>query len=623
MILIIIDAILIDLSLYLSFCIRFGIELPQEYMALYKKSYIIIIVINLLILLIFKQYNKIWRYANIKDILDLSFFISIGYVLSLLLLINIHVILPRSIYPLSWTLSIISLSMSRLLYRYYNDYKFYSNLSGKNLSFKNVLIIGGGSAGKILIDELKAHPELGKKPKAILDDDEYKYKRIISGVRVVGKLDDLKKVVNNYDIDEVIFAIPSAPKKILTKIVKLCSDIHIKLKTLPGIYELVDGSINVSNIHDVDISDLLGRDPVKLDLNEICGYIRGKKVMVTGGGGSIGSELCRQIANYSPSKLIILDIYENSMYDIQQELKRNKPELDLKCIVASIRDEKRIKAVFSECRPDIVFHAAAHKHVPLMEDNPQEAIKNNVYGTLNLAKYSNMYKVKRFVMISTDKAVNPTSVMGASKRICEMIVQTYDKISETEFVAVRFGNVLGSNGSVIPLFKKQIREGGPVTVTSEDIKRYFMTIPEAVQLVIQAGSMAKGGEIFVLDMGEPVKIIDLARQLISLSGFEPDIDIPIKITGLRPGEKMYEELLITDKNFDSTKHDKIFVEKPLPLDENIFKILETFKNKINSMSDGQVKDFIKLLVPEYHPDSGTDEGDKDNDIKDNKDIVSK
>lgn len=408
---------------------------------------------------------------------------------------------------------------------------------------------------------------------------------------------------NEKEIDEVIFAIPSAPKIVLKKVIDKCSEMRVKVKTLPAIYELVDGTISINSIRDVDINDLLGREPVKIDLEEISSYIKGKKVMVTGGGGSIGSELCRQIARFSPSRLIILDIYENNMYEVQQELKRKYPKLDIVCLVANIREEKKMNKIFSKYTPDIVFHAAAHKHVPLMEDSPHEAIKNNVYGTLNLVKVSDLYNVNRFVMISTDKAVNPTSVMGASKRICEMIVQEYDKRSKTEFVAVRFGNVLGSNGSVIPLFKKQIEESGPVTVTHEEVKRYFMTIPEAVQLVIQAGAMAKGGEIFVLDMGEPVKIIDLARTLIRLSGFELDVDIPIKIIGLRPGEKLFEELLISDDKYVSTKHEKIFIEKPVSVDYgNLILTLEKCKDKIDDMDEDEIREFIKSLVPEYNPD---------------------
>ncbi|AST58544.1 nucleoside-diphosphate sugar epimerase [Thermoanaerobacterium thermosaccharolyticum] len=594
----VIDMLLINASFFLAFLIRFNYAIPLQYLILYKKSFLIFTVINLFVLLLFKQYNKIWRYANLRDIVDIMIVITIGSSIFSLILFLFQLHLPRLVYILSWLLSVIFISLSRILYR---DYMGRTYKIKKNVVFKNVLIIGAGSAGQMLIRELKNHPELGKKPIAILDDDKNKLFRSIEGIPVIGKIEKLQDVVREKDIDEVIFAIPSASKALLRNVIEMCSEIHIKVKTIPGIYELVHEDVKINKIRDVDINDLLGRDPIKIDLNEISSYIKDKKILVTGGGGSIGSELCRQIARLNPSHLIIIDIYENNMYDIQQELLRNYPNLKMSCLVASIRDEKRLNNIFKEFKPDIVFHAAAHKHVPLMEDSPHEAVKNNVYGTLNLVRCANTYGVKRFVMISTDKAVNPTSVMGATKRICEMIIQSFDKVSKTEFVAVRFGNVLGSNGSVIPLFKKQIAEGGPVTVTHEDVKRYFMTIPEAVQLVIQAGAMANGGEIFVLDMGEPVKIIDLARDLIRLSGFEPDVDIPIKITGLRPGEKLFEELLMTDDKYTSTKHDKIFIEKPGFSDyDGLVLTLEKYKSKIDDMDTYEIKEFIKSIVPEYN-----------------------
>jgi FlaA1/EpsC-like NDP-sugar epimerase len=524
--------------------------------------------------------------------------ITIGSAVSSLILFLLQINLPRSIYPLSWLLNIILIISSRIFYRYIMSN---SKVKIKDVVFKNALIIGAGSAGQMLIRELKVHPEIGLKPVAILDDDRSKLFRSLEGVPIVGRIDDICKAIKENEIDEVIFAIPTAPNKLLKNVVNKLSELHMRAKTLPGIYELLNGKVSVKQIRDVDINDLLGRDPIKIDLDEMSSYIKGKRVMVTGGGGSIGSELCRQIAKFNPSNLIILDIYENNMYELQQELLRKYPHLRMTCLVASIRDEKKLNIIFKEYKPEIVFHAAAHKHVPLMEDNPQEAVKNNVYGTLNLVRCADLYNVKRFVMISTDKAVNPTSVMGATKRICEMIIQSFDKVSETGFIAVRFGNVLGSNGSIIPLFKKQIAEGGPVTVTHEDVKRYFMTIPEAVQLIIQVGLMAEGGEIFVLDMGEPVKIIDLARDLIRLSGFEPDMDIPIKITGLRPGEKLFEELLMTDDIYTSTKHDKIFIEKPVFDDYNgLMLALEKYKSKIDDMDNVEVKTILKFLVPEYN-----------------------
>lgn len=596
--LILIDALLINIAFFMAFFLRFDYRIVEPYFTLYKQSFIIFTLANIFTFIFFKQYHKIWRYVNLKDLIDLMVVITIGSAGSSLILFLLQIHLPRSIYPLSWLLNIILIISSRLFYRYIMSN---SKVKIKNIVFRNTLIIGAGSAGQMLIRELRAHPEIGLKPVAILDDDRSKIYRSMEGIPIVGTLDDIVKAVKENEIDEVIYAIPSASRTVLRKVIDSLSELHMKVKTLPGIYELVNGKVSVSQLRDVDINDLLGRDPIKIDLDEISSYIKDKKVMVTGGGGSIGSELCRQIAKFNPSHLIILDIYENNMYDIQQELLRKYPDLRMTCLVASIRDEKKLNIIFKEYKPEIVFHAAAHKHVPLMEDSPHEAVKNNVYGTLNLVRCANAYGVKRFVMISTDKAVNPTSVMGATKRICEMIIQSFDKVSETEFVAVRFGNVLGSNGSVIPLFKKQIAEGGPVTVTHEDVKRYFMTIPEAVQLVIQAGAMANGGEIFVLDMGEPVKIIDLARDLIRLSGFEPDVDIPIKITGLRPGEKLFEELLMTDDKYTSTKHDKIFIEKPGFNDyDGLVLTLEKYKSKIDDMDTYEIKEFIKSIVPEYN-----------------------
>jgi FlaA1/EpsC-like NDP-sugar epimerase len=598
LLLVLIDIFIINIAFFLAFLIRFDFDIPVQYIILYKQSFIVFTLSNIFTFIFFKQYHKIWRYVNLKDLIDLMVVITIGSAVSSLILFLLQIHLPRSIYPLSWLLNIMLVISSRIFYRYVMSN---SKVKIKNIVFKNTLIIGAGSAGQMLIRELKAHPEIGLKPVAILDDDKSKIYRSMEGVPIVGTLDDIIKAVKENEIDEVIYAIPSASKTVLRKVIDSLSELHMKVKTLPGIYELVNGKVSVNQIRDVDINDLLGRDPIKIDLDEISSYIKGKRVMVTGGGGSIGSELCRQIARFNPSHLIILDIYENNMYDIQQELLRKYPDLRMTCLVASIRDEKKLNIIFKEYKPEIVFHAAAHKHVPLMEDSPHEAVKNNVYGTLNLVRCANAYNVKRFVMISTDKAVNPTSVMGATKRICEMIIQSFDKISKTEFVAARFGNVLGSNGSVIPLFKKQIAEGGPVTVTHEDVKRYFMTIPESVQLVIQAGAMANGGEIFVLDMGEPVKIIDLARDLIRLSGFEPDVDIPIKITGLRPGEKLFEELLMTDDKYTSTKHDKIFIEKPGFSDyDGLILTLEKYKSKIDDMDTYEIKKFIKSLVPEYN-----------------------
>ncbi|HEY8420626.1 MAG TPA: nucleoside-diphosphate sugar epimerase/dehydratase, partial [Thermoclostridium sp.] len=456
-------------------------------------------------------------------------------------------------------------------------------------------------AGAMIAKEMELHTELNYRPVAFLDDSDYKKGKKVNGIPVLGGIDDVADVVERKSIDEIIIAIPSAKPAVLNRIYEQCVKTKCKVKILPSMSQLIDESIMLKRVKDVDIEDLLGREPIVVDLEGVAGYLSGKVVLVTGGGGSIGSELCRQIASFGPKKLIMLDNYENGLYDILNELTRKYPELDIIPVIANIREMDRLKEIFGEYRPNIVFHAAAHKHVPLMENNPEEAIKNNVFGTWNVAHCADMYNTDRFVLISTDKAVNPTNVMGATKRIAEMIIQALDKKSKTEFVAVRFGNVLGSNGSVIPLFKKQIEQGGPVTVTHPDVTRFFMTIPEAVQLVIQAGAMAEGGEIFVLDMGEPVKILDLAKNLIRLSGFEPYEDIDIEITGLRPGEKLYEELLLNEEGLKATKHNKIFIAKPLHIDyELLERELEILKQKVYKSSDSQeLKEYVKVIVPTY------------------------
>ena len=426
----------------------------------------------------------------------------------------------------------------------------------------------------------------------------------ILGIPVVGGKEKIISAISNYRIDEVILAMPSANREIQKDISDICSKLSMKIKIIPGMYELIDDQkLNIRDLRDVEIGDLLGRDEVKLDQEVLNGFLKDKTVLVTGGGGSIGSELCRQIAKFNPKKLIILDIYENNAYEIQMELVRHYKDLDLVVEIESIRDAERMDIIFGKYKPDVVFHAAAHKHVPLMENSSTSAIKNNVFGTLNVIRACDKNNVSRFVLISTDKAVNPTSVMGTTKRICEMLVQTYNEKSKTEFVAVRFGNVLGSNGSVIPLFINQIKEGGPVTVTHEDIIRYFMTIPEACQLVLQAGAIAKGGEIFILDMGEPVKILDLAKNLIRLSGYEPYKDIDIKITGLRPGEKLYEELLLNMENSVATDYEKIFIEKPIVHNVEALKDgLERLEKVKNTLDKKEITDILKDMVPTFKPD---------------------
>lgn len=461
------------------------------------------------------------------------------------------------------------------------------------------MIIGAGEAGAMVIKELQYHSELKSDPVVIVDDSRLKQRASLNGVPVKGGRDRIKELAEQYDIDEIIVAIPSASRRQISEILQICKETKCRLKTLPGVYELIDGKVTIKQIRDVSIEDILGREEVKLDTEKIAGYLKDETILITGGGGSIGSELCRQIAVFGPKKLIIFDIYENNAYELQNELMHTyQSKLDFEIVIGSIRDKERLREVFRKYSPGVVFHAAAHKHVPLMEDNPAEAVKNNVFGTLNVAQCADEFGVKKFVLISTDKAVNPTNIMGATKRLAEMLVQSMNKVSRTEYAAVRFGNVLESNGSVIPIFKKQIEQGGPVTVTHPEIIRYFMTIPEAAKLVVQAGAMAQGGEIFVLDMGEPVKIIDLARDLIRLSGFEPDIDIKIEYTGLRPGEKLYEELLLAEEGINKTIHEKIYVGKPS--DISFGQVMDSIKLLENCLDDDvKVRENMCCIVPTY------------------------
>ena len=465
-----------------------------------------------------------------------------------------------------------------------------------------IMVVGAGSAGKIIINDIHANTR-GRffKVKCVVDDDPTKLGQYICGVKVVGKTTDIITIAEEYKIDTIVFAIPSCSAEDKSRILKLCQLTDCKVRTIPSVYQMIsDDAVNINNIREIEIEDLLGRDPIDIHIESVINYVENKIVLVTGGGGSIGSELCRQIASHNPKQLIIFDIYENNAYDIQNELIRNYPDLNLQVRIGSVRDLKRLESIYEQFKPDIVYHAAAHKHVPLMEDSPNESIKNNVFGTLNTVRCADKFGVKKFVLISTDKAVNPTNIMGASKRICEMIVQTYNNHSDTEFVAVRFGNVLGSNGSVIPLFKKQIEAGGPVTVTDPNIIRYFMTIPEAVSLVLQAGASAKGGEIFVLDMGEPVKILDLAENLIKLSGFKPYVDIKIDFTGLRPGEKLYEEKLLSEEGLTRTDNRLIHIGRPLEFDEKLF--IDTLNEMQEVVSDDScnIRLLVKRIVPTYN-----------------------
>ena len=572
---------------------------------------IIYMIIHTISFNIFKCYSSLWRYAGEEEMVSILL-ACVVYVIPVYIVHKLIGLEYSILFYIVATILIIGCTGGlRLVYRTGRKLKIRMAVSNNN---KRVLVVGAGSAGQMIINELKENPQLNKIPVGIIDDDINKIGRRIHHVKILGDTSQIKDIVEKQNVDEIILAIANVDKVRKAQIIEKCKKTKCKLKTIPGIYEIIDGKVDIKKIRDVDIEDLLGREPIKVNMKEMSDYIKERTVLVTGGGGSIGSELCRQIASFNPKHLIIVDNYENNAYAIQQELIRKyEGKLNLSTIIASIREYKRMDEIFNEYKPDVVFHAAAHKHVPLMENSPSEAIKNNIFGTLNVARLSDIYKVKRMVLISTDKAVNPTNIMGATKRAAEMIIQTINKNSETEFVAVRFGNVLGSNGSVIPLFKKQILEGGPVTITHPDIIRYFMTIPEAVQLVLQAGAMAKGGEIFVLDMGEPVKIVDLANNLIRLSGFEPGVDIKIEYTGLRQGEKLYEELLMSEEGLTKTENSKIFIGKPVDFDtEKVMMNLNILKRIVDNeeveLIDSVMREFITTYIrPE---DVNGDEGNE-------------
>ena len=540
----------------------------------FLQSYENIMVPNVLMTLsffvIWKLYKSVWRYASANELINIIMAAVCASLAQLIFCSATGNRMPRSYYVLYCFLLTTATCCIRFGYRIL---RIINNKRASMVERKqkvSTMIIGAGAACNMILKELESSQYLNLCARCIIDDQPGCHGKLMRGIPIVGGRDCILDAVEQYGIDEIIFAIPSANTQTKKEILDICKESGCKLRTVPGTYQLINGDVSVSALKEVEIEDLLGREPIEINSEEVLGYVRDRVVLVTGGGGSIGGELCRQIAAHSPRKLIILDIYENNAYEIQQELIRRYPELNLVVLIGSVRNTNRVNSIFETYRPEIVYHAAAHKHVPLMEDSPNEAIKNNVMGTYKIATAADRYGVDRFVLISTDKAVNPANVMGASKRICEMIVQMMNRKSGTNFVAVRFGNVLGSNGSVIPLFKQQIAEGGPVTVTDPEIIRYFMTIPEAVSLVLQAGAYARGGEIFVLDMGEPMKILDLAVNLIKLSGYRPGEDIEIRFTGLRPGEKMYEELLIQQENLEKTANRMIFIEKPTYFNEEIF-----------------------------------------------------
>ena len=601
--LIIYDIISIVLASYVAILWRYDFhldEIPRHFMQPIERFLPINILVTLAIFYLMRLYSSLWAFAGETELQN----IVVACVLSMLAgAVGLQFFkvttraVPRSYYPAYMAVLVVCIFASRFSYRFFRGLK-HKQQNKKNLI--SVMVIGAGEAANLIIKEIVNSNFSTMVIKCIIDDDKGKWGKYIQGIKVVGGRDKIVECADVYDVDEIIVAMPSAPRTEIREILEICKDTNCKLRSLPGMYQLVNGEVNVSKLRDVELEDLLGRDPISVDMDSILGYVQGKVVLVTGGGGSIGSELCRQIATHRPKQLVIVDIYENSVYDVQQELKQKYPELDLVVLIASVRNTNRMNYIFSKYKPHIVYHAAAHKHVPLMEDSPTEAIKNNVFGTFKTAQAAAISGVQRFVMISTDKAVNPTNIMGASKRICEMIIQTFDKHYETEFVAVRFGNVLGSNGSVIPLFRKQIAAGGPVTVTHPDIIRYFMTIPEAVSLVLQAGAYAKGGEIFVLDMGEPVKILDLAQNLIKLSGYRVGDDIRIEFTGLRPGEKLYEELLMDEEGMKDTANKMIHIGKPIELDEHeFFTQLKELKDECQ-IENSDIRPLIKKIVPTYH-----------------------
>lgn len=586
------------LALLVRFELRFS-EIPENYLNAAVQINAATVIITILVFYFFHLYSSLWTYASTIELMNIAIAGLISGVSQITLCTLFEIHMPRSYYVLYPVFLIVIVFVVRYCYRALRGTR--NRIEARLKKETRVLVVGAGDAGYALIKEIISSDKIQKQVICVVDDDRNKIGGYIHGVKILGNRYEIPRLVEKYSIDEIIIAIAAISQSEVREILDICKETGCELKRIPGVFQLINGEVSVAKLKDVDVNDLLGREPIKVDLEQILGYVSDKTVMVTGGGGSIGSELCRQVAAHSPKRLVIVDIYENTTYDIQNELKRKYPELDLVVLIASVRNTKRMEWIFSKYRPDIVYHAAAHKHVPLMEDSPTEAVKNNVLGTWKVVQAADRWKVKRFVMISTDKAVNPTNIMGATKRICEMIIQTYNKHSDTEFVAVRFGNVLGSNGSVIPLFKKQIEEGGPVTVTHPEIIRYFMTIPEAVSLVLQAGAYAKGGEIFVLDMGEPVKIVDLARNLILLSGHRPDEDIKIIFTGLRPGEKLYEEMLMQEEGMQDTENRLIHIGKPIAMDEERFmRQLKELKEYVAGEPD-DIRDKIKEMVPTYTP----------------------
>ena len=600
-----IDAMLINLAAFGSFYLRFLGDINLEDYQIYNHTAIAATLVYIAVFYVFGLYNRLWQYASTGELLSIVYAVTVGtggtaavvYFYGVSQAATLPFRLPNSAAVLLWFSMVFLIGGSRFMWRILQENTFDRHVPG---SQKQVLIVGAGDAGVLAARELKNRNYRDGRPIGFIDDDRSKLKLQLLGIPVLGTRKDITRVVKGHNIDEVIIAMPSASGESVREIVQICEKSGVDLKIMPGVYDIISGDISVNPIRQVQVEDLLGRDPVSVDLEEVAGYVAGETVFITGAGGSIGSEICRQIARFNPGKLVLLGHGENSIFEIEQELRAEHPGIDYITEILDIQDRQKVYLIFERYKPGVVFHAAAHKHVPLMERNPEEALKNNIIGSQNLAEAADKTRVKTFVSISTDKAVNPTSVMGATKRTVEMLIQSLDSRSQTKFVAVRFGNVLGSNGSVIPTFKRQIAKGGPVTVTHPDMVRYFMTIPEAAQLVIQAGAMAKGGEIFILDMGKPVKIVDLAKDLIRLSGFEPDVDIKIQFTGIRPGEKLFEELLTAEEGITSTKHSRIFVAKPNGIDAKLLEELTHIVRERGSyLTRDEVIELLQTVIPTF------------------------
>lgn len=646
------DIVAVNFSYFAGLLLRFDMRysnIPAEYMEAFIRFAPIYTIVTVIVFYVLRLYNSLWRFASFSELNRIMAATVVTTIFQVLGITFMETRMPISYYIIGCLLQFLLVVAVRFAYRYITLERMRHIQNSEKT--KNVMIIGAGQAGQVILRELKTSRELKAVPVCIIDDNPNKWGRIMQGVPIVGGREDILQAAEKYKIDQIFFAIPTASPRQKRDILNICNETKCELKSLPGVFQLANGEVSLSKMKAVAVEDLLGRDPIKVNMEEIFRYLQGKTILVTGGGGSIGSELCRQIAGHNPKQLIIFDIYENNAYSIEQELKRKYKDLNLVVLIGSVRDSRRLNQVFETYRPDIVYHAAAHKHVPLMETSPNESIKNNVVGTYKTAYAAMKYGTQRFVLISTDKAVNPTNIMGASKRLCEMVIQSMDAISKagrmdllpflhghmdgealtsdcrrtamnqadaineslhiesisnkerkgTQYVAVRFGNVLGSNGSVIPLFKKQIESGGPVTVTHPDIVRYFMTIPEAVSLVLQAGTYAWGGEIFVLDMGEPVKIDTLARNLIKLSGFEPDVDIKVSYTGLRPGEKLFEEKLMAEEGMKKTDNELIHIGKPIPFNTGQF--LKELKILAGAAYENSpdIVEMVEKIVPTFHP----------------------